>query len=543
MSGLQPWAFPLADADQFWRRKTQLKKAFAGAVLRTGLAFCLAFAVYGCGGHSAANSTQTSKPTQADASDIKLNGFTPGVTPFIASVALTGQSTADIASITFEIAPKPNTVSKPVNATWTRAALNTAGYLQFGLIQLPIFGLYDGYNNQVSFQINFVDGSTQNLKESIGTTSYTDAKGVFKSPTIMKARTASSSLGFSFFYLKTSLGGPVIVDTDGQLRWVAPGIVNSTSAYYSNGQFYVGSQTSPSISTITLDGTVTQFSQSLPQPLLSGFTHNIDSGTSYKSFIAEFNGNDDLGVSTDDIVAEISASPSQSILQSFDMADILSSYMKQNGDDPTLFVRPGVDWFHTNASWYDPSDDSIIVSSRENFLVKLDYQTGNILWILGDPTKYWYTFPSLRAKALTLDAGGDYPVGQHAVSITSDGYVMVFNDGYPSANQPPGSHAGISRPFSEVSAYSINTAAMTAHQAWKFDYGQSIKSNFCGSSYEAPGKTYLVDFPMADNGMHARLIGLDANHNVAFDFQYDSPIFCSAAWNAAPISLEDLEIN
>ena len=111
------------------------------------------------------------------------------------------------------------------------------------------------------------------------------------------------------------------------------------------------------------------------------------------------------------------------------MADILTTYMQNNGDDPSAFVRPGIDWFHVNASTYDPSDNSVIVSSRENFLIKVDYSTHDIVWIFGDPTKYWYTFPSLRAKALTLDAGGDYPIGQHGVSITSDGYVMVFNDG------------------------------------------------------------------------------------------------------------------
>ena len=134
-------------------------------------------------------------------------------------------------------------------------------------------------------------------------------------------------------------------------------------------------------------------------------------------------------------------------IQTFDMADILTSYMQANGDDASAFVRPGIDWFHVNASTYDPSDNTVIVSSRENFLIKVNYSTHDIVWILGDPTKYWYTFPSLRAKALTLNAGGDYPIGQHAVSITSDGYVMVFNDGYGSVNQPSGEPAGLTRTY------------------------------------------------------------------------------------------------
>ena len=78
--------------------------------------------------------------------------------------------------------------------------------------------------------------------------------------------------------------------------------------------------------------------------------------------------------------------------------------MIAGGDDPSLFVYPApTDWFHNNATAYRSSDDSLIVSSRENFVIALDYDSGNIKWILGDPTKRWYVFfPSLRAFALTL---------------------------------------------------------------------------------------------------------------------------------------------
>jgi hypothetical protein len=143
-----------------------------------------------------------------------------------------------------------------------------------------------------------------------------------------------------------------------------------------------------------------------------------------------------------------------------------------------------------------------------------------------------------------LNDGGEYPIGQHAVSITSDGYIMVFNDGYGSLNQPAGEPAGFSRSFSQVSTYSVDTNTMTAQNVWNFDYGQSIFSSICGSSYEAPGKTYLVDFAYTENGSVARLIGLDSNREVAFDFRYPSPpaTGCGTAWNAIPIPLENLQI-
>jgi hypothetical protein len=435
----------------------------------------------------------------------------------------------------------PKSVSLPVNVTWSRAALSSRGYFGKNVINIPVFGLYAGYQNQVTFQLVFDDGSIQQLQYQIATTPYTDPTGVYLNPTILKARAPGSTLGFDFFILKSDLSSPVIVDTDAQVRWVVPGVAATLSSYFANGQFVMGSNYTSAFSLLQFDGTQSALPADLPQPLLASFTHNIDPGPS--GVFAEFNGTDDLGVSTDDIVAEIAPFSSDPPIQILDMADILTTYMQENGDDPSAFVRPGADWFHLNASTYDPSDNTVIVSSRENFLIKVNYSTHNIDWILGDPTKYWYTFPSLRAKALALDAGGDYPIGQHAVSITSDGYIMVFNDGLGSLNQPAGELAGLSRTYSEVNAYSVNTAAMTAHQAWSFNYGQSIFSPICGSSYEAPGNTDLVDFATADSYAEARLVGLDSNHNVVFDFQYSSPSVCGAAWNAIPIPMENLQIN
>jgi arylsulfate sulfotransferase len=120
---------------------------------------------------------------------------------------------------------------------------------------------------------------------------------------------------------------------------------------------------------------------------------------------------------------------------------------------------------------------------------------------------------------------------------------MVFNNGYGSLNQPSGQPAGLTRTYSAVSVYSMNTATMTAHEVWSFDYGQSVYSSVCGSTYEAPGQTYLIDYATAASFTKARLVGLDTSHNVVFDFEYNSPTPCSAGWNAIPVSLENLQIN
>jgi len=516
-----------------------LFKASFVKISQMGLGVFFTFSFIGCG-HGPVSTGESQPGGDAQKSAIVIAGSQPGVTPFIASIQLAGQSLSDLTSVAFTISPQLNTVSRPVNVTWSMTALTNRGYVQGNSINLPVFGLYSGYDNAVTLNLTFQDGSTQQLQDAITTQPYTDPNGIYTTPTIIKARASGSTLGFNFFILKSGLGSPVVVDTDGQVRWVGPGASNSQSVYFAGGQFVIGSYTNLGVTLLQFDGTSTQLTPGLPQGA-SSFTHNIDPGKT--GVLAEFNGSDSLGVSLGDIVSEVTPFSSDPPLQTFDMATILSSYMQSQGDDPSAFVRPGADWFHVNASTYDPSDNTVIVSSRENFLIKLNYATQNIVWILGDPTKYWYTFPSLKAKALTLDSGGLYPIGQHAVSITSDGYIMVMNDGQGSLNQPPGESPGQTRAYSAVSAYSVNTSAMTAHEVWNFNYGQSILSPICGSSYEAPGKTYLVDFATVSNGVNARLIGLDSNLNVVFDFQYASPSDCITSWNAIPIALENLQIS
>lgn len=432
-------------------------------------------------------------------------------------------------------------MSQPVNVKWSTTALSSRGYLQGTTINLPVFGLYADYPNQVALLLTFGDGSIQTLQQSIQTAAYTDPTGVYVSPTINKARAAGGTFGFNYFIMKSLIGPPVIIDTDGKLRWAIGAGTGTSDVYFANGQFITGSNSSLSTTLIEPDGTESPLQVNLPQPPLTSYHHNIDPGPN--GLLADFNGTDSLGSSQLDILAEIVPFSNQPPVQTYDMAEILSAYMTSNGDDASAFVRPGIDWFHLNASTYDASDQSVIISSRENFLIKLDYATHDIIWIFGDPTKYWYTFPSLRAKALLLDDNTAlYPVGQHAVSITSDGYVMVFNDGLGSTTQPPGEPAGITRTYSAVSVYSMNPGAMTAHQERSFDYGQTIFSEVCGSSYEM-GQSYLVDFATADNLKQARLVGLDSNFNVVFDFQYPSPSPCGAAWNAIPVALEDMQIN
>jgi len=215
--------------------------------------------------------------------------------------------------------------------------------------------------------------------------------------------------------------------------------------------------------------------------------------------------------------------------------------MRAGGDDPSQFVHPApTDWFHNNAVTYNRADDSLIISSRENFVICIDYQTSAIKWILGDPTKKWYQFPSLRQFALTLAPGGLPPIGQHGVSITYDQRLLLHDNGLNSTFQHP---LGELRTYSSPRKYQLDLNTRVATEVWNYEQNQSIFSPICSSVYEDAPLNYLIDYAFANGSFQtgtgsAQLLGLDAAGNRIFYYDYATR-FCNTAYNSRPIHLEN----
>jgi arylsulfate sulfotransferase len=443
-------------------------------------------------------------------------------------------------AVEYTIAPKPGSLSSPVHVEYTIAALLARGYVGAdGNLTVPVYGLYAGYDNQVSMELMRQGADPIQFEVDISTAAYDDPTGIYSQPNIIVPRAAGSTLGYSFIYVKSDIDSPVILDTDGAIRWAVPDVPASLSSAFVGDQFIIGSNTSTAVYRMGLDGQISESKVPSTAQDYIDFGHDIDYGK--VGLLAE---PDAMTGSVEDVesnVMEMRDDNGVTILNHWDLGAIISAYMTSQGDDAAAFVRPGKDWFHLNSAIYDPTDDSVIVSSRENFVIKLDYSTGTIEWILGDPTKYWYTFPSLRAKALTLAAGGLYPIGQHALSINPAGQLMLFNDGLGSANEPTGEPAGQTRLYSAVSAYTIDPTTMTATNVWNYDMGQTIFSSVCSSAYQTSDGSMLVDYATAANISEAILVGLDPNQNVIFEYEY--PTYeCNTSWNSRPFPLDNLQI-
>lgn len=217
---------------------------------------------------------------------------------------------------------------------------------------------------------------------------------------------------------------------------------------------------------------------------------------------------------------------SGNVLKTWNLADIISTAMTADGDDPSAFVRAPDDWFHNNACAYRKADDSLIVSSRENFVIALDYEMGAIKWILGDPTKAWYQYPSLKKYALALGKDTLAPIGQHAVSITKNNNLLLFDNGTNSLEQEP---AGDNRTYSTPRRYKINTKKMTAKEVWNYPRNESIYSPFCSSVYEDHKKNYLIDYSLGGPFVFTEIVGVNSRREIVFDYSYPVLSGCGTA--------------
>jgi hypothetical protein len=478
--------------------------------------------------------------TQAEMAHLAILEQAPGPTPFIVKLTLQLEDFANLDSISFSVEAKPGTFSKPVAVTYTRARLERIGAWNAANKHLAfdVFGLYAGYQNSVAVRARFRDASTGVERVPVVTPAYTGAGAVYNTPQVRTARTAAVSPGFDYMVLQNGLTTPVVLDTDGNLRWVGTGPTNSIASLFDEDAFLVGSALTPELYRVELNGSYGV--RPLASTRYTNFHHDLVPGKT--GFLAELDALEGGVPRVESSLADIS--PTGDVIKEWDMAAIFRAAMQAGGDDPSNFVRDGADWFHMNSVMYVAADDTLLISSRENFVVKIDYATGRIKWLLGDTTKHWYVdYPSLRALALELKSGKP-PVGQHALSIASNGELLLFNNGLGSVNQPPGTAAGVTRDYSTPSRYAIDEAARTAVETWSYAPTPSIFSAFCSSVYEAPTANHLlITYSLAAAGTRTELVALDSAGKVAFDYAYPAvPNTCGAAFNGRAFDFSDLTL-
>jgi hypothetical protein len=455
-----------------------------------------------------------------------INGQSDGPTPFISLLDLSISPPGGLKRLAFRIEPKPFSVTRAVSASYSAAYLQSRGYLDpmTGHVILPVFGLYADYANTVVVSTDFRQGPSQQDTITIPTAPWSDPTGgAYLHPIVVQPR-SSTELSYDFIMLKgfAAAISPVIVDTDAEVRWVGTAGLASIPAFFDRNGIYVSSGTG--VTRIDLDGTSGLVADYSGIGVTNTGHHNYDAGKD--GILIEVN----TVNSIESVVMEVSRTGA--VLRTWRLGDIVSAAMVAGGDDPSAFVRAPDDWLHNNSCTYQAADNALIVSGREDFVIALDYDTGAIKWILGDPTKAWYQYASLRKYALTLLGGTLPPIGQHALSITRDGELLLFDDGRASLNQSP---IGEDRNYSAPRKYHVNSRKMTALETWNYLPSPTLYSAYCSSVYDDSRQNYLIDYTLAGD-----VIGLDAASQEVFHYNYSTVFGCAVSWNASPIHLENV---
>ncbi len=157
---------------------------------------------------------------------------------------------------------------------------------------------------------------------------------------------------------------------------------------------------------------------------------------------------------------------------------------------------PGWDTEHANAVIEDPSDDSLIVSMRnQNAVFKFARSTGALKWILGPHENWgpqWQPY-LLKPKGTPFQ----WQYGQHAPILTSRGTLMLYDNGNLRAS-PPNAVTIDSSNYSRAVEYRINEQTMEVTQEWEYggqNLGEWLYTGFMGNAEPQPRTgNVLIDF-------------------------------------------------
>ena len=156
------------------------------------------------------------------------------------------------------------------------------------------------------------------------------------------------------------------------------------------------------------------------------------------------------------------------VIKSFDLKNIIKSSDGKSGN------WVGYDWFHNNAVWYDQTTNSIILSGRhDDAVISINYDTGKLNWILGDPTNWSKDYQKYFFKPIGNNFEWQY--GQHGAMLTPEGYVFLFDNG-DFRSKIPANYLAAKDNYSRGVIYKIDTSNMTIKQLWS--YGKNRGSNF-----------------------------------------------------------------
>ena len=334
---------------------------------------------------------------------------------------------------------------------------------------LPIYGLYANKENEVILKVG---EESKTLK--IKTEALPDNMALPTSVTAKKDKLGNDL----YFFTPSSSGYTVAYDVNGDVRWYLTNYALWKVDRLENGNLLLSTErlvNSPYYMTgmyeMTLLGKIVK-EYSLP----GGYHHDYYEMPNGNFLVAS----DNFSSGTvEDYIVEMDRNTGE-IVKTFDLTKILN---KEDGKSENWTQY---DWFHNNAVWYDKKTNSITLSGRHmDAVINLDYETGKLNWIIGDPTNWSEEYQ----KYFFTPVGDDFEWqwSQHAAMITPEGYVFILDNGN-NKSKIESEYVPASKSYTRGVMYKIDTENMTIEQIW--EYGKER-----GSSFYSP---YISDVDYLD---------------------------------------------
>ena len=173
------------------------------------------------------------------------------------------------------------------------------------------------------------------------------------------------------------------------------------------------------------------------------------------------------------IVQELDASKNV-IFQwrSWDYIPITDSYLDLTGRT--------VDYFHQNAVDADHDGNFLLSSRNLSQIIKIDRNTGNIIWKLGGKDNDFIFINEHEENS------PNYFSYQHDIAVSSNGNITLFDNG----NQHP-------TPYSRAVEYKLDQVNKTAELVWDYRHSPDIFANAMGSAQRLPNGNTLIGWGSA----------------------------------------------
>ncbi|MCD7954174.1 MAG: aryl-sulfate sulfotransferase [Lachnospiraceae bacterium] len=368
---------------------------------------------------------------------------------------------------------------------------------------VPILGLYAGYDNEVVVELLAAD---ETVLDALTLTITTEGlPSALADAVSTESTTASSAMGLMLISGLSSKYAYAFDET-GEIRWYS----STEWEYYGvfpleNGHFLIEAENvlypnasmpnSPEFWEMDYLGRVYNVYY-----FPNGVHHDITEKTPDGNFMILTNSNDGY---EQNMIQEIDRETGE-VVKSLCLNDLFEGLSYIDRDD----------WCHTNTVSYDEETDSILISCRNlHSVIRIDWTTDEILWILADPTVWEGT--GYENKLLTATEDFQWQYQQHAAYILEEDLdgnpdtveIMLF-DNHSDAYRAVSTFDDTSASY--VKIYSVDQDAMTVTLLKNYETAySSITSNtfylsdagrvfsvnaHLPSSEEYRGKVYEIDY-------------------------------------------------